>query len=301
MPPRPSPQTDRVVAVTRLLAAHPEQGFTIAELSRRLQLNKATLYPMLGALEASGWLVRDTIAKTYRLGPALLAIGDAAAKTFPAATLARPAMHELSQLYGVTCAAFAPSEGQATLADQAWDVRSTVPPLRIGQSIPLRAPFGAVFVAWSDESAVARWIDGFHAPDPSWAVAALAAIRARGFGVELRTAPEERLRAAPAEDVIDPVQGSVAADAVDRLVDEMATEPDFLPGALEPDRIYPVSTIGAPVFDAAGQVCLCLSLLGFSSPLTASTIESIGARLRAASDDISRDLDRNLDTDAHFL
>jgi DNA-binding IclR family transcriptional regulator len=291
MPPRPSPQTDRVVAVTRLLAAHPEQGFTIAELARRLQLNKATLYPMLGALEATGWLVRDSLSKTYRLGPELLTIGEAAARAFPAASLARPAMHELSAQYGVSCAIWSGRDGHATLVDQVWDVRSTVPPMTVGQAIPIRAPFGAVFVAWADDEVVERWSAGSGSDFD----AALAAIRDRGFAVELRTPSEERLRDAPVDAVLDPVRGTVAPNAVERLVDEMVGDADFLPGSLEPDRIYPVSTIGAPVFDADGAVVLCLTLLGFAGPLTSTSIDAIGGRLRREADAISTALARGSD------
>jgi DNA-binding IclR family transcriptional regulator len=292
---RPSPQTDRVIAVVRLLSAHPEEGFSISEIARRLQLHKATCYPMIGALADSGWLDRDPVTKLYRLGPALIAVGEAAGRSVPATAWARPAMLELSERFGVTCAAFARTAGdgateQATLADQVWDVRSTVPPLRIGQRIPLRAPFGAAFVAWADEHTVDAWTAGTDEQHRRRYTHALAAIRDRGFAVELRTAPEERLRADfPGQNVPDDGVAPTVA-AVEQLVDELADEPEFLPLRFEPGRAYAVSTLNAPVFDRTGGVCLGLTLLGFGSSLDAERLAETGRDLRRAADTVTKAL-----------
>src|SRR3954466_15439936 len=188
---RPSPQTDRVVTVARLLAAHPDEGFTISELARRLRLNKATCYPMVAALADAGWLVRDPTTKAYRLGPELITIGEAAGRSLPAVQLARPAMVELATELGVTCAAFTCDGDVATLADQVWDVRSTVQPLRVGLWAPVRAPFGAVFTAWWEEPAIDSWLADIEGRTAPRYRAALAATRARGFVVELRTPSRE--------------------------------------------------------------------------------------------------------------
>ncbi len=292
---RPSPQTDRVIAVVRLLSAHPEEGFSISEIARRLQLHKATCYPMISALANNGWLERDPATKHYRLGPALIAVGEAAGRSVPATAWARPALLELSERFGVTCAAFARTAGdgtveQATLADQVWDVRSTVPPLRIGQRIPLRAPFGAVFVAWADETTVDAWAAGSDDLHRRRYADALAAVRERGFAVELRTAPEERMRAdfPGATRPDDGVAPSVAA--VEQLVDELADEPEFLPLRFEPGRSYAVSTLNAPVFDQVGGVCLGLTLLGFGPTLDAERIAETGRHLRRAADAVTHAL-----------
>jgi transcriptional regulator GlxA family with amidase domain len=37
---RPSPQTERVVKVVELLAAHPDEAFSLASVTRRLGVNK---------------------------------------------------------------------------------------------------------------------------------------------------------------------------------------------------------------------------------------------------------------------
>lgn len=268
--PRPSPQTERVVAIARLLAAHPDEGFTITEIARRLRLNKATFYPMLIALTEAGWLGRDPATKEYRLGPELITLGEAAGRSLPAVQLARPAMVRLATELGVTCAAFTAAEGVATLADQVWDVRSTVQPLRVGLWAPLRAPFGAVFAAWADEAHREAWLEG--SPDRAGQAAALDAIRRRGYVVERRTDTGE-------------LSGGTGS-----LVGMLAASDDFLLGDIEPAESYAVSTIEAPVIDADDRVVLGLVLVGLPRTMTGAEVMEMATKLLVATKELSHGL-----------
>ena len=147
--PRPAPQIDRLLALVRLLSADPTRGYGIGEISRRLQVNKANLYPMLATLLDAAWLVRDERTKAFRLGPALVAVGDSAARSMPAVSLAQPAMVELSHEWGVTCAIFALSDGHATILDQAFDVRSNATRCGSGSGSRCGRRSARVFIAWS--------------------------------------------------------------------------------------------------------------------------------------------------------
>src|ERR1700754_2565215 len=75
---RASPPTKRVVAVLDFLAGHPHDRFGVSELARRLGLSKPTCLGIVTALTESDYLVRDSQDKTYRLGPALIALGHSA-------------------------------------------------------------------------------------------------------------------------------------------------------------------------------------------------------------------------------
>ena len=86
---RRSPAVDRAVAVLNHLAAAPRQRFTLSELARDLDLNKATAHALLATLVDVGYLVRHDDDKSYALGPALIALGNAALASSPAATLAQ--------------------------------------------------------------------------------------------------------------------------------------------------------------------------------------------------------------------
>jgi DNA-binding IclR family transcriptional regulator len=225
---------------------------------------------MVTALADAGWLVRDPTTKAYRLGPELITIGEAAGRSLPAVQLALPAMVELATALGVTCAAFTCDGDVATLADQVWDVRSTVQPLRVGLWAPLRAPFGAVFAAWQDDSAIDKWLSDIDARLVARYRAALAAIRSRGYVVELRTPSR------------DPGPAAHGTGSLAELMPADAYEGDWLLAELDPKASYPVSTIEAPVFDGAGNIALGLVLVGVPRVMPTPDIELYAKRLLQA-------------------
>lgn len=277
--PRPSPQTDRIVALVNLLVAHPGDGFTLSEIARRLRVNKATCHPMLGALTAAGFLIRHPTRRTYRLGPALIAAGQTAAAGFPALEAARPALLEASEQLGLTCLAVAPAGDHLLLVDQAWDPKRDVPHLRVGQELPFRAPWGSIFVAWSHADEVKRWAARAGGPGDRHADA-LEAVRQRGYSVELQAAPADRLRAIVAA-LADTVAGGDREALAARLLHELGGEHDTLLSHLEPERRYAIGSVSAPVFDGQGRVVLGLSLVGFPEALTGAAVAETGRRLSA--------------------
>jgi DNA-binding IclR family transcriptional regulator len=280
----PSPQTDRVVALVELLAARPGEAFTLAEVTRRLGVNKSTCYSMLTSLTQAGWLLRDPARKTYRLGPALLAVSRAAGETFPALDFAHAAMVDLSLEVRANCAALGVSAEHVAVLDQVRDLRATGPGLRVGASIPLHPPFGTAVIAFSDPDAVDRWLAHVPAETHPRHRAGLDAVRDRGFAVEIATLPEAQLR-----DVVADLGDTVLElpQLVERLAHELAEREDFLPLELDATREYPVSTINAPVFDHDGRVTLVLSLNGFADRLTGAEVQSIGDRLTSATGELS--------------
>jgi DNA-binding IclR family transcriptional regulator len=277
---RPSPQTDRIVALINLLVAHPGEGFTLSEIARRLRVNKATCHPMLAALTTAGFLIRHPTRRTYRLGPALIAAGQTAAAGFPALEAARPALLEVSEELGLTCLAVAPAGDHLLLVDQAWDPRRDVPHLRVGQELPFRAPWGSIFVAWSHVDEVTAWAARAGARVDRYAEA-LAAVRRRGYSVELQAAPADRLRAIVAA-LADTVAGGDREALAARLLHELGGEHDTLLSRLRPERRYTIGAVAAPVFDGQRRVVLGLSLVGFPDAMTGAEVAETGRRLSAA-------------------
>jgi DNA-binding IclR family transcriptional regulator len=274
--PRPSPQTDRVVAVVELLASRPGQPLSLAAITRHLGVNKSTCYSMLAALCQAGWLLRDPYRKTYRLGPALAAASRVATAGFPALEFARGAIEVLSRETGANCAALSVAEDHVTVVDQVRDLRAIGPGLTISAPIPLRPPLGTVVVAWAPPDAVERWLA--HAPEAARPDLrrALAVARDRGYTVELATRPRGRL----GESVVGTAGPGVrVTELLAELADELVERDDFLGLDLEPERAYLVGTINAPVLDPGGDVVLVLSLNGFSSPLTGAQTGALGRRL----------------------
>jgi DNA-binding IclR family transcriptional regulator len=297
--PRPSPQTERVVAVVDILATHPGEDFTLAELARRLGVSKPTCYPMLATLTRAGWLLRHPSRKTYRLGPALVPAGRAAAAGAPVLELARPRMAELAEASGLVCIGLAPS------ADDLVVVEVVRPPgepravfgLRLGDRIPPRPPLGAVLVAWHGGEAVEAWLRTGTAgagADRSRRRydADLAAIRRRGYAVELREPIQERvawladqLRSA----VEDRRHGAAIHDLVDRAVGDLSGEMVLLTD-IDPDRSYRPSSINAPVFDAEGSVALVVCVVDAPATMAGREIAALGERVRSATTDLTHAL-----------
>src|SRR5205809_7052103 len=96
MTPRPAPGAERVVAVLNFLAAHPDESFTLSELARRLNLNKATCHALLMTLTEAGYLLRHPSRMTYMLGPSMVAIGSAAPAPSQAVDVAREEIRPLA-------------------------------------------------------------------------------------------------------------------------------------------------------------------------------------------------------------
>ncbi len=82
---------DKAVAVLHAVAASPA---ALAELQARLDLPRATVHRLAGALEQHG-LVRRDDAGRYELGLGLVSLGQAAAERFPMVDVSRPVLHEL--------------------------------------------------------------------------------------------------------------------------------------------------------------------------------------------------------------
>ena len=142
-------------------------------------------------------------------------------------------------------------------------------------------PIGAPFLAWEDEAAIAGWLD--RAP-PAVSDAFLtdqhrnlALIRERGFQVALRSPGSPRLAPEFGEGA------GYAAGYKDRMLGMAGALREIpLPETIEPDTLYDVILIAAPVFDAEGRCAFSLCLGDFTGRLDGGTILAHAERLVAA-------------------
>jgi DNA-binding IclR family transcriptional regulator len=267
-----------------LLAERPDAALSLAELTRRLGVNKSTGHAILTSLAAAGWVLRDPTRKTYRLGPAMVALGRQAAASFPALDFAQPALVELSRQFGATCAALGVGDDAVTVLDQVADPRAAAHAFRVGATFPLRPPLGAAVVAWASDAVRDDWL-GHVPPDtrPHYAVA-LTATHDRGFAVEIAASPVARVRELAGMLADD---DTAARAALDRLADELAAREEFLAIDLDADREYSVNVVNAPVFDHTGHVTLVLSLTGFAHALRGTDVQAAGDALVTATTKIT--------------
>lgn len=102
---RPAPEgTQAVIRAIRLLKAfsrtRPERS--LAGLSNELGLTKTTAHRLLSALESEGLVERNLNAKTFRLGPAILALGAQAIVTNDLRSIVEPELRDLAARTGET-------------------------------------------------------------------------------------------------------------------------------------------------------------------------------------------------------
>lgn len=282
--PRPSPQTDRVVDLVEMLAAEPGGGLTLAEISRRLGVHKASCHSMLASLLRSGWLLRDPTSKEYILGPALLRLGSAAASRYPALDVARPAMSELAARCGGHVIAFLVDSDHVTVAHQVRNLRVPSTPMTIGMELPTRPPYGAALVAFSAVAERERWLADLPPESRQRYARALDATRRRGYAVGLHVLPDIRLqelatliRAAETNGR----EGGRLGDLADALTQELVHSEEWFLSSIASRREYDVSHLDAPVFDSTGKVVLMLSLVPVPPQQTGAGIAALGESLVA--------------------
>jgi DNA-binding IclR family transcriptional regulator len=281
---RPSPGVERAIAVLDFLAAHPGEGFTLSELARRLDLNKATAHSLLATLTDSGYLLRNPTRLTFQLGPALIALGAAAQSQFEAADFAREEMRSLSDELGLECLATTAVGEEMLIVSRAGPPRAlgTVQP---GQRLPLTPPLGSVFMAWSDEKAIARWLSRAPVEDAEQYRAGLEATCARGYAVGLEADPRATLGRA----LRGLAEDAPARQLVDQLIDELGHQ-EYILTVIDRRARYLVNHLVAPVHGPDGDVVLALSLFGFTAAITGQQVEAFGERLLEATQNVTKSI-----------
>ncbi|MCA1831131.1 MAG: IclR family transcriptional regulator [Actinomycetota bacterium] len=283
---RRAPAVERSAAILNLLAAHPGKKFTLSEIARDLDINKATLHAILNALMQAGYLVRDHTAKSYGLGAVLIALGNAALGGYPAADAAVPEMHALSEELRLDVVASAAIHDEIVILEYSGTPRPFGVYVQAGQRIPLTPPIGSVFIAWSDPEAIERWIGKLGASVTKDEVAsyrkAVEAVRIRGYSVGLEGGSQR--------DLVDALSGTKKKGerrTLEEGVRAVRTE-EYAVTELDPNASYRPNQIGAPVFGPNGEVALGLFLIGFQGAISGSQVEFLASRLRASADRVTK-------------
>jgi len=276
--PRRAPAIERSIAVLNLLAAHPGERFSLSEIARDLTLNKATLHAILWALTDEGYLIRDAEAKTYGLGPALVALGAAARSSQPAVDFAMPEMQALSDDLRLDCVASTAIHDEIVIVARAGTPQPFGIAVLPGQRIPLIPPIGAVFVAWKREAEVDQWVGklGDLGKD---ALAkfrrAVDAVRDRGYSVGLEGDTQLLLQSLRGRSV-----------TMEEGIQGMRRE-EYALVQVDPKARYRLSHIGAPVFGPEGGVALGLFLIGFQGEVAGREVERCAGLLLAAAERVT--------------
>lgn len=265
---RPSPGTQRVIALLNFYADHPGQAFSLTDLIRALKINRATCHSLLAELVDAGYLYR-TNDKRYLLGPAMVRFTRLASLHLSPLQIAQPEMRALSDRHDVVCLAVFRDGGDVVAREQTSSLSHLSLPLARGMRWPLRPPFGAIFLAWSPDEAAA-WLDSL-APPPSDAerqrtFEGMAFAREHGFQFVVKSVSDRRL-----EQIDDWL-----------FLQDPAERPIQPSTSLDPEQTYLMTGMSAPVFDRESRVAFVISLSGFAGTRTGAEVAAIAAEVRGA-------------------
>lgn len=278
-----SGSNNRVIDVLNFLAAHPTEAFTLSELAGHLELSNGSAHRVLTALTEARYLSRHPKHKTYSLGVALVAIGQAALEKHRGIDIARREMARLTEELNVQCIATAIVDDELLFLAKEGLPQTHDGLNRVGERRPFVPPLGLGHIAWADKKAVAEYLARAQSTLSDsmrdYLKTALDVIRQRGYIIAANGNALRALR-------------QTATFPIDRQRDDAYwSRVHELIGALSEKEIQllqiadagneGVSYISAPVFSPTGAVTLELALSGMPENLSAEEIERYAQRLRA--------------------
>jgi DNA-binding IclR family transcriptional regulator len=243
----------RAAQILKVMAAEPMTEFTLSQLARRIGIHRSTCQTLMLALSAEGLVRRREPEATYRLGAALLDLGEAARVSLGVVDVANHELVRLRDEFGASAIAGVVAGDTIIIVASHPVVHPFGYTVATGTRLPLQAPLGTIYVAWSDDATVEAWLSRGDSSgsvvDRARAVRELETVRRRGWSATVR-----------------PFGGSGGGSASTRE----ATDDD-----LDRDRLSVVG-ISAPVWDERGGLACSIALAAFPSDLDGRRVRQIG-------------------------
>jgi DNA-binding IclR family transcriptional regulator len=245
------PAVQSACRILGLLARGDGDAPTLSEIARDLELSKSSVHGLLATLNAYGYVQRGGDSRRYRLGPALVPLGRAAAGHLQAAALVGERLAALAGEHGLTFAVAQVTEyGDAQVIDRAYPRSDIHVGVGLGSRYgPFDGAIGKCLIAAMGEAEARRLVHAAEIP--------------RHTGLTL--AEPEALLAD-----VDRVRALGWASSIGELKENHA--------------------VAAPLHGAGGDVELILFAVGFPRQLDADTIAAIGGLLRETAGAIRAEL-----------
>lgn len=287
-----SQPTARALAILDLLMANPHQSFGLTEMTRRLNLNKATCHAILTTMANYGFLVQHPKTKAYRLGPSIIAAGNAAFAQFPVLEYARPELEGLQNDLDIGFAVTARSKLHQVLLALYGRATPLIDTFQLGLRLPNTAPVAACFTAFDEAKYLEAWLTRAHESrggyneklDQKLRVS-LISIRARGFEVALKTDA-----AATLHKELSRIHNSWSLTELEEVTNQYQhdlCDEHYHLDRIDPKARYDVSTITVPVFVFKQVPIMCFVAGSFDKPITGAQVEDIAARMKESADRIA--------------
>lgn len=235
------------IKVLEELSGSGEAGATQADLAAATGMSKSTLHNLLYTLEANEYVRRDNDTRRYRLGPALIPLGNAATRQVK---LVRSTIDRIAPMAEAHHLSFAVAqrtgEDEVQIIDRFYPARDVHVGITVGSTYgPLDGALGKVLLAAMDPERAAGLVKGRRLPAHTDATI---------------TSPAELL----AE--IDEVRERGWAASRGELNENNA--------------------VAVGIRTQSGELGLMLLVLGFANQLNDGRVEQIGELLRSTADTI---------------
>jgi DNA-binding IclR family transcriptional regulator len=269
--------------------ANPHQAFGLTEMTRRLNLNKATCHAILTTMSTYGFLVQHPKTKAYRLGPSIIAAGNAAFAQFPVLEYARPELENLENEMDVGFAVTGRSKAHLVLLALYGSATPLIDNFQLGLRLPNTAPIAACFTAWSPAKHLEAWLTRAHEARGEYNEKldqrlrmSVISIRARGYEVTLQTRAELALH-----ENLRKIQDAWSLKDLESITQqyqrELCDEYVHL-DRIEPRARHEISSITVPVFAYKEMPALCFTAGSFKKAVTGAEIETIAEQMRGAAE-----------------
>ena len=279
------PAVDRSKLVLDFLAGNPQRSYRAAEVSKQLEMHRASCFTLLNALADAGLVTRDPDGPRYSLGPLLIRYGAKSARAYEGFAEARREMFRLADAVGYGCMLSGRLGHDVLTLDSVAVDEAGFP----GGRSPLRAPRGTIFLAWSPADELEEWLEwsGVSASEEQRRafVRAAAAIRARGYSlgadIELGMSLERIAHQLASTEGPDSLEQAMyqLANLLRRSGRSVADS-----GSFEES----VHFITAPIFNRMGVPTLTFTLVAGAAPFPKPDVKGLAQRVVESADQASK-------------
>jgi DNA-binding IclR family transcriptional regulator len=149
-----APIIKRVLQIIRFIVQDHKQ-FGVTQISRALSINKSTVFGILKALQAEGFVVKDPVTKKYTMGPGLFELSARIFNRTDLASLVHPFLEQLAEQVGETVILGARQNNHVKFLDVIEARKDLKISSHVGAKIPLTAgATGKVILSFMEDKEI---------------------------------------------------------------------------------------------------------------------------------------------------